>query len=209
MQLLDIIDPLGDLTGHDDLLLGNYRLTWKVRATGSNPHSRHNGEDSGRETRTGLGFGPGHHDKGTGLGNFVQVGQNLDLVLILFENPGLHAVIVLGDPQPAIGVSGLVTCSGDFTLIVKIFQDFLAPGRVVKDALVICVHHLFLRRPAFRPVGPHGHKAALRYGTILGLPGLDIPHGDGVVGVDLDLLVAVDDNKGQEHFLARNILKRP
>lgn len=75
--------------------------------------------------------------------DLVQIGNNLDLVFILFENPGFHAVVVLGHSQAAVGVSGFVARCGNFTHIVDVFQDFLTPGRVVKGALFIAAFIIF------------------------------------------------------------------
>src|SRR6476661_1724067 len=96
---------------------------------------RRNSKDTRRKPRASFWLRERSDDNGPRFGELIQIGQQLDLVVIGVKDVCLEGIIILRRGCSGIGVRGLVTARGDLAILVKVDQRFLAPPGIVRDAL--------------------------------------------------------------------------
>src|SRR5437868_13111546 len=83
---------------------------------------RKNRQHSRWKSRAALRFRKCADDECSGFRDLVDVCEQLDLIVVGTQNVTLKRIVVLGGGDSWIGIGGLVTGGGNFSLLIQIFE---------------------------------------------------------------------------------------
>src|SRR6266567_84628 len=164
---------------------------------------------SGGKARAIFRLRPGDRDKRPGFWHLIKIGQQLDLIFILFQNIRLKRVIILRGRDPGIGVRCLMPGRSNFSSFIEIAQNFLAPTWVVRDLIRSDILHLIHIGPTLGPVGSHCDKGPFGNGSVSGFPRANVRQRQHIVGILSHFGMNVKNHKRHQHFFHIDLILRP
>jgi len=88
---------------------------------------RQDSENPRWESRAILRLGESHHYQGPVFGHFIQVGEELNLVMVSAKDVRLQRVIPFTGSEARVSIGWLMADGGDFAHFKEVFKDLHTP----------------------------------------------------------------------------------